>query len=52
MTEVVYIAFGHTTREEVWIRRFIIEIDLDVVNNVVLHGNNMMSINLTRNAES
>lgn len=53
-TEAEYIALGHASREAVWIRRFINEMDLEagVVDSVTLHGDNEMSIALTKNAES
>ena len=51
-TEAEYIVLGNTKIEAVWNGRFIIEMDLDVVENATLYGNNKMSINLTKNAES
>lgn len=51
-TEAEYIALGHAVREVVWIRQFINEMRLEVVESITLHGDNEMSIALTRNAES
>ena len=51
-TEAEYIALGHAAREAVWIRRFINEMNLDMVEDLTLYGDNEMSINLTKNAES
>lgn len=51
-TEAEYIALGHVAREAVWIRRFINEMELKTVEGVTLHGDNEMSIALTKNAES
>lgn len=55
-TEAEYIALGHAAREAVWIRRFVNEmankLRLEVVEELTLHGDNEMSITLTRNAES
>ncbi len=52
MTEAEYIALGHTAREAMWIQRFINEMRLEVVESITLHGDNEMSIALTKNAES
>ncbi len=52
ITEADYIAFGYVAKEAVWIRRFINKINLEVVRDVTLHGNNEMSITLTKNTES
>ena len=51
-TEAEYIALGHAAREAVWIRRFINEMELETVEGLTLHGDNEMSISLTKNAES
>ncbi len=51
-TEAEYIAFGHVAREAVWIKRFINELELDIVEGLTLFGDNEMSIALTKNAES
>ena len=51
-TEAEYIALGHGAREAVWIRQFINEMELETIKGIILHGNNEMSIALTKNAES
>ena len=51
-TEAEYIALGHAAREAVWIRRFINEIEIEVIGDLTLFGDNEMSIALTKNAES
>ena len=52
-TEAEYIALGHAAREAVWIKRFVHEMRLEkAVENLTLHGDNEMSIALTKNAES
>lgn len=51
-TEAEYIALGHASREAVWIRRFINEMELEIVDGITLNGDNEMSIALTKNAES
>lgn len=55
-TKAEYIALGYAAREAVWIRRFVNEmankLRLEVVEDLTLHGDNEMSITLTRNAES
>lgn len=51
-TEVEYIALGHAAREAVWIRQFINKMELETVEGLTLHGNNEISIALTKNAES
>ena len=51
-TEAEYIALGHAAREAVWIRRFINEMKLEVIEDLTLYGDNEMSIALTKNAES
>ncbi len=51
-TEAEYIALGHTAREVIWIRRFINEMKLEVVEGLTLHGDNKMSIALTKHVES
>lgn len=39
-------------REEVWIKRFINKFELEVTKKITLHGNNQMSIALTKKVES
>ena len=51
-TEAEYIALGHAVREAVWIRRFINEIEIEVIGELTLFGDNKMSIALTKNTES
>lgn len=51
-TEAEYIALGHAAREAVWIRRFINEMSFETVEGLTLHGDNEISIALTKNAES
>ncbi len=51
-TEAEYIALGHAAREAVRIRRCINEMRLETVEGLTLHGDNEMSIALTKNAES
>ena len=51
-TEAEYIALGHAAREAVWIRRFINEMSLEIAPEIIVHGDNEMSIALTKNAES
>ncbi len=50
--EAEYIALGHAAREVVWIWRFINKMRLEVLESITLHGDNEMSIALTKNAES
>ena len=51
-TEAEYIALGHAAREEVWIKKFVNELELEVTETIMLHGDNEMSIALTKNVES
>ncbi len=51
-TEAEYIALGHVAKETVWIRRFINEFEIEIVEHLPLNGDNEMSIALTTNAES
>ncbi len=51
-TEAEYIALGHGAREAEWIKRFVNELEMEVTETVILHGDNEMSIALTKNAES
>ena len=51
-TEAEYIALRHAAREAVWIRRFINEMKLKAIEDLTLHGDNEISIALTKNAES
>ena len=51
-TEAEYIALGHAARKAVWIRQFLNEMKLETVKSLTLHGDNEMSIALTKNAES
>ena len=51
-TEAEYIALDHGAKEAVWIRRFISKIELEIIKNITLHGDNKMSIALTKNTES
>lgn len=51
-TEAEYIALGRAAREAVWIRRFVNELEIEVTERLTLHGDNEMSIALTKNAES
>lgn len=50
--EAGYIILGHTTREAVWIKRFINKMKLEVIESLMLHGDNKITIALTKNAES
>lgn len=52
ITKAEYIALGHAAREAVWIRKFINEIEIEVVEDLTLFGDNEISIALTKNAES
>lgn len=52
ITEVEYITLGHAAREAVWIRRFVNKLEIKVTEKITLHGDNKMSIALTKNAES
>ena len=51
-TETKYIALGHTAREAMWIKRFVNELELEVTKTITLHGDNKMSIALTKNSEN
>lgn len=53
-TKAKYIALGHVARDIVEIQRYIDELDLSVamVESITLHGNNEMSIALTKNSKS
>lgn len=51
-TEAEYIALGYAAKEAVWIRRFINKMGLEMVESLTLHGDNKMSISLTKNAKS
>ena len=51
-TEAEYIALRHVAKEAVWIQRFMNKINLDMVEDLTIYGNNKMSINPTKNAES
>ncbi len=51
MTETKYIALVNTAKEAIWIRRIINKIGLKA-KNIIFHGNNEISINLTKYAES
>lgn len=49
-----YIALGHTTREAVWIWKFINELGLNMatIKSIILQGDNEMSIVLKKKAKS
>ena len=51
-TKAEYIALRHAVRKVVWIRRFINKIEIEVIGDLTLFGDNEMSIALTKNAES
>ncbi len=51
-TEAKYIALEYTIREAVWIRRFINEMKLEVMEGFTLQSDNEISIALTKNAKS
>lgn len=51
-TEAEYIALGHVVKKAVWIQQFINLMGLEVVKNIILHGDNEMNIALTKNAKS
>lgn len=52
MIKAKYIALGYTARETVWMKRFINKINLEIVKELTLYGDNKMSIALTKNVES
>ena len=43
---------GYAAREAVWIKRFVNELELEVTETIMLHGDNKISIALTNNTES
>lgn len=51
-TKAEYIALEYAAREAVWIKKFIHEMKLEVVEGITLYDNNEMSIAVTKNAES
>ncbi len=52
MTEAKYIALGYASKEAIWIRKFINEMQLKTMEGLTMFGNNKMSKALTKNAES
>lgn len=50
-TKAEYIALGHASREAVWIRRFVNELELENTE-ITLYGDIEMNIALTKNAEN
>lgn len=56
MSKAEYIALGYAAKKAVWIRRFMNkianELQLDMVVDMILHGDNKMSNTLTKNANS
>lgn len=50
--EVEYIAFKHVARKTIWIRQFINKIELEILKDITLYGNNEISITLTKNAKN
>lgn len=51
-TKAKYIVFGYATREAVQINEFINEMGLEIIVNLILYGDNEMSIALTKGAKS
>lgn len=51
MIEAEYIAHDHAVKEVVWIWKIVNKMGLEV-ENIILHDDNKMSINLTMNVES
>ena len=53
-TEAEHIAFGHVSREAIWLRRFLnkLQILAQPIASVTFYGNNETNITLTKNAES
>lgn len=51
-TKTKYIVLGYAARKVMWIRQFINKVKLEVVENIILHSNNEISIEFTKNAES
>lgn len=50
--EAVYITLGHEAKEIIWIKRFVNKLELKVTETITLHGDNLMSIALIKDAES
>lgn len=50
--EAEYIALGYVAKKAMWIRQFINEMKLEVVEDLMLYGNNKISIILTKNVKS
>ena len=51
-TKAEYIALRLAAKQAVQIRKFINEIEIEVTRDLILFGNNEMSIALTKNVES
>lgn len=49
-TKAEYITLRYAAREIVWIQRFINKINLDIIEDLTLYGDNKININLTNNA--
>lgn len=52
MTEIKFIALRHIAINIVWIKKFINQRGLEIVKEVILHSDNMISIALIKNVES
>lgn len=52
ITIAKYIAFGYISRKIVQIQKLINKIELDIMESIIMHGDNKMSIILTKNMES
>lgn len=51
--EANYIALGHTTQKDIWLRRFINELQVNnPIYSITLHRDNKISITLTKNTKS
>lgn len=47
-----YIVFEHIVKEAVWIKRFINEMELEAIVNLILYGDNEINIVITKDIES
>ena len=50
-TEAEYIALGHASREGVWVRRFLNEMELGETTELILNGDNESTLSLTKDPE-
>jgi len=50
-TEAEYIAGGHTTKEAVWLRRLLSDLEQDSAEPMTIHVDNQSSITLVHNPE-